>query len=90
MPLHVGRSIARGALTAVAYCHSKGVAHGSLGSGSFLVNTFEDRRADSVIVKITNFGFAQRWSNSNQETQSGHNPPITKTTLLYRLFYVKI
>ena len=39
-----------------------------------MVNTFDDRRADSVIVKITNFGFAQRWSSQAEETQSGELP----------------
>lgn len=65
------RAFARGALRAVAYCHKRGIAHGSLGSGSFVVSTFDDRRADSLIVKITNFGFAQRWSQAPEGTQSG-------------------
>lgn len=73
------RSLARGALSAVAYCHAKGIAHGSLGSGSFLTNTFDDRRSDSVIVKMSNFGFAQRWQDHTEETQSGEDaltPPL--------------
>ncbi len=49
----------RGALQALAYCHERGVAHGSLGSGSILLSAFDDRRAGDLIVKLDNFGFAR-------------------------------
>lgn len=60
------RQIARGLLTAVAFCHERGVGHGSLGAGSVLVSTFDDRRADQLIVKLTNFGFARQHSALQQ------------------------
>lgn len=54
------RSICRGALAALAYCHSRGVVHGSLGSGSVLLSTFSDAEAERLVVKLDNFGFARR------------------------------
>ena len=56
-PMH--RSICKGVLEALAYCHSRSVAHGSLGPGSILLNTFRDQQARELIVKLDNFGFAQ-------------------------------
>ncbi len=53
------RAIARGAVAALAFCHERGVAHGSLGAASFLLSTFDDRRAAELIVKLDNFGFAR-------------------------------
>lgn len=53
------RSICKGVLEALAYCHSRSVAHGSLGPGSILLNTFRDQQARELIVKLDNFGFAQ-------------------------------
>ena len=53
------RSICKGVLEALAYCHKRSVAHGSLGPGSILLNTFRDQQARELIVKLDNFGFAQ-------------------------------
>eukprot|EP00884_Botryococcus_braunii_P022362 jgi/Botrbrau1/880/Bobra.0167s0005.1 len=53
------RSIAKGALEALAYCHERGVAHGSLGSASILLSTFDDRKSRDMVVKLDNFGFAR-------------------------------
>lgn len=53
------RKIARGAVEALAYCHERGVAHGSLGSGSILLSTFDDRKSADLVVKLDNFGFAR-------------------------------
>lgn len=53
------RSIMRGTLQALAFCHSRSVAHGSMGSGSVLLSTFDDRRANDLIVKLDNFGFGR-------------------------------
>ena len=52
------RSILRGVMEAVIYCHTKGVVHGSLGSGSVLLSTFDDYAADSLKIQLDNFGFA--------------------------------
>ena len=53
------RSICKGVLEALSYCHNRGVAHGSLGPGSILMNTFRDQQSRDLIVKLNNFGFAQ-------------------------------
>jgi hypothetical protein len=53
------RAVARGALRALAFCHSAGVAHGSLGAGSILLSTFDDAAAARLIVKLSDFGFAR-------------------------------
>ncbi|GAB4823864.1 hypothetical protein N2152v2_010910 [Parachlorella kessleri] len=58
--IHMLRCICRASLAALAYCHDRGVVHGSLGSGSILLSTFEDAEADQLIVKLDNFGFARR------------------------------
>lgn len=49
----------RGTLQALAFCHSRSVAHGSMGSGSVLLSTYDDRRANDLIVKLDNFGFGR-------------------------------
>lgn len=56
---HGRRAICRGLLQALAFCHGRGVAHGSLGPGSVLLSTFEDRRARELVLKLDNFGFAR-------------------------------
>lgn len=53
------RSVMRGTLQALAFCHSRSVAHGSMGSGSVLLSTYDDRRANDLIVKLDNFGFGR-------------------------------
>ena len=35
------------------------------------MNTFDDRRSDELVVKVTNFGFAQKWTETAQESSSG-------------------
>lgn len=49
----------RGTLQALAFCHCQSVAHGSMGSGSVLLSTYDDRRANDLIVKLDNFGFGR-------------------------------
>ncbi len=53
------RSICKGVLEALSFCHNRGVAHGSLGPGSILLSTFRDQQSRDLIVKLDNFGFAQ-------------------------------
>eukprot|EP00891_Asterochloris_glomerata_P005155 jgi/Astpho2/5155/Aster-x0666 len=69
------RSIMRGALQALAYCHERGVAHGSLGSGSILLSAFDDRRAGDLIVKLDNFGFARASFACSLTQHSGGSLP---------------
>lgn len=44
----------------MAFCHLRGVAHGSLGAGSFLLSHCDDRRPEQLLVKLDNFGYARR------------------------------
>ena len=53
------RSIASGMMEAVAFCHDRFVAHGSLGSGTFLLSTFNDQDSARLLVKLDSFGFAK-------------------------------
>lgn len=48
------RSITRGALAALGYCHAAGVVHGALGSGSVMLSSFDDRTAKRLVVKLDN------------------------------------
>lgn len=54
------RSIFRGVMEGLRFCHNNGIAHGSLGSGSVLMSTFDDYQAERLRVKLDNFGFANR------------------------------
>jgi hypothetical protein len=54
------KAITAGAIKAVGYVHDRGVIHGSIGSGSLLISTFNDSDWLRVVVKIDNFGFARR------------------------------
>jgi serine/threonine protein kinase len=75
------RSIARGSLQALAYCHEQGVVHGALGSGSVMLSTFDDRSAARLVVKLDNFGFARRVtlpkapSSRGSSSQGASDPP---------------
>lgn len=71
------RSIVRGAVAAVAYCHQRDVVHGSLGAGSLLLSTYEDLRWQEVIVKLDNFGFARQYPSAG----SSAHPPVTQSPL---------
>ena len=56
------KALARNLLLAVAYCHRKGVVHGSISSGSVFVSTTEDAEADELLVKLDNFGFGKLYA----------------------------
>lgn len=58
-PFHF-RAICAGCVRALAFVHERGVAHGSLGSGAVLLSHVDDRKAGQLVVKLDNFGFAQR------------------------------
>ncbi|BDA41790.1 hypothetical protein COCOBI_02-5840 [Coccomyxa sp. Obi] len=58
------RTICRGMLQALSFCHKRGVAHGSFGPGSVMLSTFRDCQARELIVKLDNFGFAQMQKRS--------------------------
>ncbi|KAK9820410.1 hypothetical protein WJX72_010028 [[Myrmecia] bisecta] len=68
------RAIAKGTLTALAYCHELDVAHGSLGSGSIMLSTLDDTSAESLVVKLDNFGFGQRLVSSEAADISDDHP----------------
>lgn len=63
------RAIARGCLSALAFCHERGVTHGSLGSGSVLLSTFDDRSAARLTAKLDNFGFGKRVAVAEDSSQ---------------------
>lgn len=64
------RSIFSGILGALDYCHSRNVVHGSLGSGSVFLSTYDARDSKDLTVKLDNFGFA-RFVNGSQNNESG-------------------
>ncbi|GIL74994.1 hypothetical protein Vretimale_2595 [Volvox reticuliferus] len=53
------RAVARALLGAVAHCHSAGVVHGSISSGTVFLSSIRDEDADSLFVKVDNFGFGR-------------------------------
>lgn len=61
------KSVIKGMLEAVAFCHDKSVAHGSLGSGTFLLSTFNDQDHARLLVKLDSFGFAKMGNVMNQD-----------------------
>lgn len=57
--LQMLRAIAGGTLRALYHVHARNVIHGSLGSGSVLLSTFNDQEWARLVVKLDNFGFAR-------------------------------
>ncbi|KAI8105897.1 hypothetical protein M9434_000476 [Picochlorum sp. BPE23] len=60
------KAVIQGMLEAVAFCHDKSVAHGSLGSGTFLLSTFNDQDHKRLLVKLDSFGFAKMGNTMDQ------------------------
>lgn len=81
------KSITRGSLYALAYCHNKGVIHGAVGSGSVLLSSFDDRAAGRLLVKLDNFGFAKRislpFSNSGYNSSDSDTDSSGRSLLYY-------
>ena len=63
----------RGTLQALAFCHERSVGHGSMGSGSILLSTYDDRRANDLIVKLDNFGFGRAHYACSLDLRGGMN-----------------
>ena len=72
----------RGTLQALAFCHSRNVAHGSMGSGSVLLSTFDDRRANDLIVKLDNFGFGRAHYACSLDLKGGTAMTYIKSRLV--------
>lgn len=53
------RAIAQGLLAALSFCHQYGVAHCGLGSGTVVINTWNDKEVDRLLLKLDNFGLAR-------------------------------
>ncbi|EFJ42413.1 hypothetical protein VOLCADRAFT_107267 [Volvox carteri f. nagariensis] len=53
------RAVSRALLGAVAHCHGAGVTHGSISSGTVFLSSTRDEDADSLFVKLDNFGFGR-------------------------------
>jgi serine/threonine protein kinase len=64
------RAICAGCVRALAFVHERGVAHGSLGSGAVLLSHVDDRKAGQLVVKLDNFGFAQRQALPPDSTEA--------------------
>lgn len=64
------RRVTQGMLRALAFCHERGVVHGGVGSGSFLLSTFEDHLSSELVVKLTDFGFARMVTGARQTFSS--------------------
>lgn len=60
------RLISKGIVGALSFCHNRDVAHGSLGSGSVLLSTYDARDTQEFLVKFDNFGFARYISPSDK------------------------
>lgn len=68
------RAIVHGMLRAVVAAHKQGVVHGSLGTGSVMVSSLDDTRAGSLVVKLDNLGFGQRFDPA---TSAAHDSPFS-------------
>ncbi|EFJ48626.1 hypothetical protein VOLCADRAFT_104683 [Volvox carteri f. nagariensis] len=53
------RAVSRALLGAVAHCHGAGVTHGSISSGTVFLSSTRDEDAESLFVKLDNFGFGR-------------------------------
>ena len=56
--MRFARNAAKGVLRCVAAIHQRGVAHNAIDAGAFAVNTLEDANADTLELRLMNFGFA--------------------------------
>ena len=65
------RAIIKGMLEAVEFCHSNLVAHGTIGSGTFFLSTYNDQDWQRLIVKLDSFGFASLGGNAAQKYPYG-------------------
>mmetsp|Transcript_4582 Transcript_4582/g.9970 ORF Transcript_4582/g.9970 Transcript_4582/m.9970 type:complete len:398 (+) Transcript_4582:349-1542(+) len=61
------KAVAKESLKGVAFLHGRGIVHRSLGGSSLLLNTYDHFSANSVSVKLTDFGFASVGSQMDQE-----------------------
>jgi serine/threonine protein kinase len=70
--------IAQGLLQALSYCHSRGVAHCGLGPGCVVVNTWKDKEADRLLVKLDNFGLARLYDHPLEEVAEGEQAVLVQ------------
>lgn len=68
----------KGILNALMFCHERGIAHGSLGSGSVMMNTYDDFKADKLNIKLDNFGFAKKICPLSSRILKLHNSSYFK------------
>lgn len=83
------RLIAKGIIGALNFCHSNDIAHGSLGSGSVLLSTYDAREAQEFLVKFDNFGFARCVSPSNRNG-AGREIRVFHIQLVHPLLLVQL
>jgi len=70
------RAVASGLLSAVDFCHSADVVHGSLSSGSVLLGPWEDFSADAggITVKLDGFGFGKWFTHKGGQSEAVQGP----------------
>eukprot|EP00752_Nemacystus_decipiens_P006659 g5987.t1 len=83
------KEMMRGAANALAFMHESGVVHRSLGAPSLRVNTLDERYPRQLEVLLSDFGFASRLSEIDDETirrasSSGANSPFAVSDFLFR------
>eukprot|EP00903_Cladosiphon_okamuranus_P015363 g14189.t1 len=83
------KEMMRGAANALAFMHEAGVVHRSLGAPSLRVNTLDERYPRQLEVLLSDFGFASRLSEIDDETirrasSSGATSPFAVSDFLFR------
>ncbi|CAN0478445.1 unnamed protein product, partial [Ectocarpus sp. 12 AP-2014] len=83
------KEMMRGAANALAFMHESGVVHRSLGAPSLRVNTLDERYPRQLEVLLSDFGFATRLSEIDDETirrasLSGATSPFAVSDFLFR------
>ncbi|CBN77912.1 ATP binding protein, putative [Ectocarpus siliculosus] len=83
------KEMMRGAANALAFMHESGVVHRSLGASSLRVNTLDERYPRQLEVLLSDFGFATRLSEIDDETirrasSAGATSPLAVSDFLFR------
>lgn len=88
------KEVIKGGLKAVTYCHARGVVHGAVSLSCLILNTFDERDADSLRVKLASFGLGNDLSlgieNLDENTidtcrQFGASSPLQISAILRQL-----
>jgi serine/threonine protein kinase len=66
--------MAAGLLSAISFCHQRGVAHCGVGAGCVMVNTWRDKDAGKLLVRLDNFGLARMYPQPLEMLPGGFTP----------------